>query len=74
MRLNGRNRQNKNNVSLPSIISTLNEYLNYLLKNELLHHNIGSNRYKITDKGLRALESLYQNGRNGKNQVAIAYY
>jgi len=36
----------------------LNQYLNYLLKNELLHYNIGSNRYKITDKGLKLL-SLY---------------
>ena len=64
----------KTRIMYHSLLSypQLNEYLNYLLKNELLHHNIGSNRYKITDKGLKSIESLYQNGRNGKNQVAIA--
>ena len=64
----------KTRIMYHSLLSylQLNQYLNYLLKNELLHHNIENNRYKITDKGLKLIESLYQNGRNGKNQVAIA--
>ena len=50
----------KTRIMYHSLLSypQLNEYLNYLLKNELLHHNIGSNRYKITDKGLKLL-NLY---------------
>ena len=50
----------KTSIMYHSLLSylQLNEYLNYLLKNELLHHNIGSNRYKITDKGLKLL-NLY---------------
>ena len=50
----------KTRIMYHSLLSYLqsNQYLNYLLKNELLHHNIGSNRYKITDKGLKRL-NLY---------------
>ena len=50
----------KTRIMYHSLLSylQLNQYLNYLLKNELLHHNIGSNRYKITDKGLKRL-NLY---------------
>jgi predicted transcriptional regulator len=36
----------------------LNQYLNYLIKNELLRHNTRTNQYKITDKGLKFL-NLY---------------
>jgi predicted transcriptional regulator len=50
----------KTRIMYNSLLSylQLNQYLNYLLKNELLCHNIESNRYKITDKGLKLL-SLY---------------
>ena len=50
----------KTRIMYHSLLSylQLNQYLNYLLKNELLHHNIENNRYKITDKGLKLL-NLY---------------
>ena len=50
----------KTRIMYHSLLSylQLNQYLNYLLKNELLHHNIGSNGSKITDKGLKLL-NLY---------------